>query len=392
MDETAQDGAGRPSRETLLAFAERPSPEYDEILAQADYLARAKLSFYRFRALGGRTTGKGEKISGASVTGHGYHYVTAHPDRTGRYLAITFLALLTLFDSAANAYFFSKNSEFGLLGGMFQAAAVSLANVTVSFFIIGYWGLRHITVPIGRPWSRRSMLWFSGLFAIIAGVTLVVFINLAAAHYRNILDLAAEGAALPPELVTTFPSFFLSEAQCNAILGPEGFGTKSGAAAASAMCRPTALTSLDAMVLFALGIGIAAIAAFEGRNADHHAPGLSNAARAAEKAIEDLQFALEDYYDAFEDVLEDVRETLEAHGLDPKTAFSMEDEMALRARYDQRIARFRVMLDSDRDLLSDEFAIDPDIVDRVLDGTLGAGKSPGPGRRPAGAADGDAVS
>ena len=244
--------------EDISYFAERPSPEYDEVMLQADYASRAAISFYRFRQLGGGRNGKTPetRIQFGRSTGKGIHYVSDHPQV--RILNLSVIALLILFESAANAYFFAQQSEFGISGGIFQAAAVSLANVATSYFIIGFWGLRHASIatdPDKKMWDfdSRNIIRAFGILAVIIGVIMVLLVNLSAAHYRNLLDLRAEGLAAPTDFTTTFPRFFIPKEVCDSILTSD-IGQSIGGAATNAMCRPFALHSLDAMELFALGL------------------------------------------------------------------------------------------------------------------------------------------
>lgn len=363
------DGAGELTAEDITYFANRPSPEYDEVVLQADYAARAAISFYRFRQLGGgRDRKDGDKrLTFGKSTGRGVHYVSDHPQV--RLLNLSIIALLILFESAANAYFFAQQSEFGISGGLFQAAAVSLANVATSYFIIGFWGLRHASIttgdePFWQPGTRNAIRAF-GIIAIILGICMVLLVNLSAAHYRNILDLAAsvgmsDGAvAALKQNTATFPRFFVSAEMCNDILTSD-IGQSIGSAATNAMCRPFALHSLDAMVLFALGMSISAIAAFEGRRADSAFPGFSDAARHIERARRDLQDALEDYYDSYEDVLDDARETLLESG-----DLTARQKIALREAMDERVAPFRKLLTSDGQVLRDEFDVPIEVVEKI---------------------------
>ena len=142
-----------------------PLPEFDRVVVKADYAARAALSFYRFRTLGGgqrdQKADAATPLANQDGSKYGAHYASDHPKVRIHQLSI--IALLVVFESAANAYFFAQQSEFGLAGGVFQAAAVSLANVAVAFFIIGFWGLRHITQPapfMKYPWNwdRRQYI------------------------------------------------------------------------------------------------------------------------------------------------------------------------------------------------------------------------------------------
>lgn len=361
----------------LQTIANRPSVEFDEVVLQADYASRASLSFYRFRQLGG---GRGNRKDGKSLAfgqsaGRGIHYVSDHPQV--RLLNLSIVALLVLFESAANAYFFAQQSEFGLSGGLFQAAAVSLANVATSYFIIGFWGLRHASMPRsadGSGWfNRRDVIRLFGILAIIVGVTLVVLVNLSAAHYRNIIDLAADGLNPTSDVLSKNPFFWMSPSDCEAILGSE-IGNSVGSAATSAMCRPMALDSLDAMVLFVLGIAISSLAVFEGRRADSAFPGFSDAARSIEGARRELQGALDDYYDSYEDFITDQEFLLtgtdeddEAEDATAPPAFRFTPLQRLRIieLLDQRVHPFRKLLTTEPEVLRDEFDVPMEAVDRI---------------------------
>ena len=127
----------------IVDLTQRPSDAFNQVVLQADYTTRAALSFYRFRQLGGdyhlprkrkRATQstsdeansnagtRNEKLKLGQSTGRGVHYISSHPKVP--MLQMSIIALMIIFESAANAYFFAKQSEFGLAGGIFQAAAV----------------------------------------------------------------------------------------------------------------------------------------------------------------------------------------------------------------------------------------------------------------------------
>ena len=355
------------SDEDIVYFANRPSPDYDEVVLQADYASRAAISFYRFRQLGGGRNGSTPetRMQFGRSTGQGIHYVSDHPQV--RILNLSVIALLILFESAANAYFFAQQSEFGISGGIFQAAAVSLANVATSYFIIGFWGLRHVSIGLDpkKPllgFDSRNVIKAFGILAVIFGIIIVLLVNLSAAHYRNLLDLKATLGDTPGALeafnahTSTFPRFFINSEICDSIL-TSPMGESIGSAATNAMCRPFALHSLDAMVLFALGLAISAIAAFEGRKADAAFPGFSDAARQIERARRDLQYALEDYYDSYEDVLEDAEKDFGK--LTPR------QKITLRRAMDARVAPFRRLLETDPDIMRDEFDVPEEVVEHI---------------------------
>lgn len=369
----------------IVDLTQRPSDAFNQVVVQADYTTRAALSFYRFRQLGGdyhlprkrkrkaeaatedATSNQGtrnEKLKLGQTTGRGVHYISSHPKVP--MLQMSIIALMIIFESAANAYFFAKQSEFGLAGGIFQAAAVSLANVSTAFFIVGYWGMRHISMPI--DWdnllSRRNLYVLMGLIAIIVGLSLVFLVNLSAAHYRNILDMQALGQELPDELPTTvFPHFIVDPAVCEKILSSP-LGETIGSAATNAMCRPFALHSLDAMVLFALGLAIAAFAAFEGRRLDSPFPGFSDAARGLERARVDLQDALYDFEDSYDDIKEMVLEVKHGEaGMEDKD-LSPQEKMVIHRTMRAMIAPYQELLRTTDDALSDEFGLEHKIIEQ----------------------------
>ncbi len=358
----SEQAESRLSLNEISDFAKFQSPEYDNVVLQSDYATRATLSFYRFRQLGGGRSGKIE--NGRSDSRKGIHYVSDHPEV--RILSLSVIALLILFESAANAYFFAQQSEFGLFGGLFQAAAVSLANVATSYFIIGFWGLRHASMPGSfrnadtgkiQLFSDRNIIKFFGFFAIAIGVILVLLVNLSAAHYRNILDLQALGQGFPDVATSTFPRFWMDGESCAAVLNSE-VGKSIGSAATNAMCRPFALHSLDAMVLFALGLAISALATFEGRRADAPYPGFSDAARQFERARRDVQDALDEYYKSFNRI---IARAMETQGDDLTPA----QKNALRKAMDSAISPYKQLLTTDPEILEHEFQISKEVVTKV---------------------------
>ncbi|NQY98097.1 MAG: hypothetical protein HRT82_13160 [Henriciella sp.] len=379
MNDHAQGASGALTDQDIVDLTRRPSDAFNEVVLQADYTTRAALSFYRFRQLGGdyhlpskrkrikETPDANDpeapqkyhhrKLKLGESTGRGVHYISSHPKVPLFQMSI--IALMIIFESAANAYFFAKQSEFGLAGGIFQAAAVSLANVATSFFIVGYWGMRHISMPLDLEniFSRRNLYVLMGLIAIIVGLSLVFLVNLSAAHYRNILDMQALGQELPADLPTkVLPHFIVDPAVCEKILSSP-LGETIGSAATNAMCRPFALHSLDAMVLFALGLAIAAFAAFEGRRLDSPFPGFSDSARGLERARAELRDALYMFEDSYEDIKEEVVE-VKGSDLTPK------EKMLIHRTMSDMVAPYIKLLRTTDDGLSDEFGLDHEIVDQ----------------------------
>jgi hypothetical protein len=107
----------------------------------------------------------------------------AYPD--SHIMTFSILAGLVLFEGLANAYFFSKGSDLGLLGGWIQAITVAFTNVIASFFIVGFLGLRMLQNP-HRPFSFAAACIFVPLAVLLIG-----FLNFSAAHYRDLLEINA---------------------------------------------------------------------------------------------------------------------------------------------------------------------------------------------------------
>ncbi|MEO1322727.1 MAG: hypothetical protein AAFV59_06940 [Pseudomonadota bacterium] len=408
MSDEAPNMAAALNEQDIVDLTQRPSDAYNEVVLQADYTTRAALSFYRFRQLGGDYRVKNEKYTAykkrqaekrkaketerdrleneastmggpesrpeqtrklklGESTGRGVHYVSSHPKVP--MLQLSIIALMIIFESAANAYFFAKQSEFGLAGGIFQAAAVSLANVATAFFIVGYWGMRHISMPIDRTafFSRRNAYIFMGAVASVVGLGLVFLVNLSAAHYRNILDITAiDGISRFPDGLPTnswSPFFLINKDVCAGILNSD-LGSTIGSAATNAMCRPFALHSLDAMVLLALGLAIAAFAAFEGRRLDSPFPGFSDSARGLESARNDLRDALYDFEDSYDDIKDMVLEVkFGEDGMDGKD-LSPQEKMIIHRTMRDMMVPYVKLLRTTSDGLSDEFGLEHDIIDQ----------------------------
>ncbi len=172
----------------------------------------------------------------------------SYPD--SHIMTFSILAGLILFEGLANAYFFSRGSDLGLLGGWIQAITVASANVIASFFVIGFLGLRMLQNP-HRPFSFAAALVFVPLATLF-----IFFLNFCAAHYRDLLEI-------------------------NAVVLAQGGVSETGE-----MLTPVtrALTfapfeTLEALLLFGLGVTFAIIAAFKGATFDDRLIGYGAAHR-----------------------------------------------------------------------------------------------------------------
>lgn len=95
------------------------------------------------------------------------------------------LVALLLLESALNAYFFSKGSAMGLMGGWMQAILLSAANVGGAA-ILAFFGMREIN-HIDSAHKRL------GQISIAVYLIGAVSLNLFAAHYRDWLELTGGG-------------------------------------------------------------------------------------------------------------------------------------------------------------------------------------------------------
>lgn len=192
----------------------------------------------------------------------GIERAAIYPD--SHVLHFSILAALVLFEGLANAYFFSTGSDLGLLGGWLQAITVSFTNVIAAFFLIGFLCLRHLMNP--------KKLWFfiPAAIGLPIAIAFIVVLNLAAAHYRDLLELNAASLALGGADIT------------GAILAP----------LPAVFENPFGLQTLEAYLLLTLGLTFAAIAAFKGRTFDDAIPGYGVVQRNAEKSARDLNRTL----------------------------------------------------------------------------------------------------
>lgn len=101
-------------------------------------------------------------------------------DYGSKSLKIAFLALLLAIEAVLNGFFLAKGSEFGLVGGVFEAILIAGINIAVG-------------VSIGRfiwPWFSYK----SAIAKLGAGIATLVYLiaalgfNLAVAHYRTAMS------------------------------------------------------------------------------------------------------------------------------------------------------------------------------------------------------------
>lgn len=192
------------------------------------------------------------------------------------------LALIILVEGLANAYFFSKASDLGLLGGWMQAITVSGTNVLAAFFLIGFVGLRLTTNP-HRP-ARMVAGW-----ALVAVTVVALYaLNMSAAQYRDLLEIhalqLATGEVAPQEMFLSDHARQIAQAAA----GPVDPLASNAAAASSMGWGPFSLQTLEARLLFLLGMTFAVIAAYKGYSFSDPIMGYTKIADKTDKALQEM--------------------------------------------------------------------------------------------------------
>ena len=224
-------------------------------------IARAHRAFEnlkRFRRTSGWAFEDTLPSDEAKAKGRAIERAAIYPD--SHILHFSILAGLVLVEGLANAYFFSTGSDLGLLGGWLQAITVSFTNVIASFFLIGYLSMRHLMNP------QKTWFFIPAAIGLPIGIAFIVILNLAAAHYRDLLELNAATLAMGDSGVT------------GQLLAP----------LPAVFENPFGLQTLEAYLLLTLGLTFAAIAAFKGRTFDDAIPGYGVVQRKAERAAREL--------------------------------------------------------------------------------------------------------
>jgi hypothetical protein len=153
------------------------------------------------------------------------------------------IAALILGEAIANAYFFAKGSDLGLLGGLLQASLISGANVGFAL-VVGRLFLPNLNLRIGILKEVRAKVFFWGsLFFVVIYLVACIAFNLMVAHFRDQLELT-----------------------------PFDPTSAAMAAVTSFMNAPFGISNVDSWLLFAVGILCAAIALFKGYRADDPYP------------------------------------------------------------------------------------------------------------------------
>lgn len=175
-----------------------------------------------------------------------------------RFWIFSLVVGVAVVEGLINSFFFAQASDFGLLGGFFQAFFVSGVNVGFSF-LGGCFAMRQL---FHRSPGRK----FVGLLGLLATAAVVVTINLMAAQYRGLLELGVDD---PERAVMT---------------------------RALALDFSGALNSLNSALLVLIGFLCAFFSAWKGFRADDPYPGYGDMHRDVEAAKDELH-DLEDLTD-----------------------------------------------------------------------------------------------
>ncbi len=93
------------------------------------------------------------------------------------FLHYSIIAFLIVIETVMNGYFFAKGNEFGLVGGVANAAIPSILNIVIAYFI-GNFGFRLLPCV-----SSKKKL--GGITICIVLSLLILVINLSVAHFRS---------------------------------------------------------------------------------------------------------------------------------------------------------------------------------------------------------------
>ncbi|WP_441252102.1 hypothetical protein AB8A28_09210 [Tardiphaga sp. 71_E8_N1_1] len=184
---------------------------------------------------------------------------------SGRLATYGLLFVVIAVEAILNGIFFSKGSDFGLVGGVLTAVAVSAANVSLSFSI-GLFPMRWLN-------HRSNLLKLTGLSFSGVGVAALIALHGFAAHYREALGVIEDSRARE-------------------------------VAYRSLVETPFGLADLDSYYLFAVGAVCSFLAIWKGYRNDDPYPHFGAYYRRARDAREDYS---DEHAKLFED-LEDIKE------------------------------------------------------------------------------------
>jgi hypothetical protein len=175
------------------------------------------------------------------------------------------LVILISVEAGANAVFFAKGAELGLLGGLWTAVCISAVNVVVAF-AIGFFPLRWMK-------HRNFMVKLFGLLLAVGGSAVIVAVHGFAAHLREVPGGVDDEAVL-------------------------------ATAVTSLRHSPFELHDINSYYLFAIGVVWALVAMWKGYTFDDPYPGYGAHQRRCDHARE----AYSDEHDNLFEDLEKIKE------------------------------------------------------------------------------------
>ena len=190
----------------------------------------------------------------------------------GRWTTFGLLGFIVSIESLLNGVFFSKGSDFGLVGGIGIAIAISFVNVCFCF-ILGLGPARGINL--------RNFLWKSLSFITTsAGIAATVALHGFAAHYRDAVGRFGEDRAF-------------------------------GEALAAIAAAPASLADVYSYLLFILGLLFSLGAFYKGYKFDDAYPFYGAKFRRAEEARDDYSDEHAELFDELESIKNDTIQSLE---------------------------------------------------------------------------------
>lgn len=171
-----------------------------------------------------------------------------------RLLGVSIIVLVCFVEAVLNSWLFAKGSEFGLLGGIFQALMISLVNAGALAFLFGYLFLPETNHVDPRRRSRGYLLAATLLFA-------AVLFNLAVGHYRG--EMIAGSLQPARDALESF------------------------------IARPADLGDMEAWLLFFVGLGAFALSSYKFHTLEDPYPGYGHLDRRLQAATRTMNAAFE---------------------------------------------------------------------------------------------------
>ena len=205
-----------------------------------------------------------------------------YPYKSGSFVGYAILVFLIVLEGVINARFFAEGVDTGWLGGAAYAMSLAALNVMVAYSL-GRWPSRYLH-------HNQSRLKLIGWSSVLAAFVCMFVSGLSIAHFRDSLIAGTTDASVD--------------------------------AMNSLLTAPLMLNDLMSWGLFAISIGFAIIAFFDGQYSDDLYPGYGKLARRAVAAKEEYEFELQDLRSELDELREQAVNALEAASRDAQAAVS----------------------------------------------------------------------